>query len=141
MLINKTENHLNATKLQKKEYYLRNKEILKAKHKEYRLKNKEKRNEYNRLYNKLYPEKSAEKTSKRRALLKNAVHADSNKQIIDHFYKMSVRLTNCLGIKFHVDHIIPISKGGFHHESNLQVIPASLNLLKSSKINYSLPNY
>ena len=35
---------------------------------------------------------------------------------------------------FHVDHIMPLSRGGLHHEDNLRVIPAEENLRKHAKI-------
>lgn len=38
-----------------------------------------------------------------------------------------------LGYKMHVDHIIPLSKGGRHVASNLQILPAGLNLRKGTK--------
>lgn len=38
-----------------------------------------------------------------------------------------------LGEMFHVDHIIPLAKGGKHELSNLQVIPASDNLHKGAR--------
>lgn len=38
-----------------------------------------------------------------------------------------------LGEEFHVDHIIPISRGGAHQADNLQVIPAIDNLRKGKK--------
>jgi len=34
---------------------------------------------------------------------------------------------------WHVDHIIPLDKGGLHHPDNLQVIPAKQNLIKHNK--------
>lgn len=34
---------------------------------------------------------------------------------------------------FHVDHLIPLSKGGKHHHDNLRVIPAIDNLKKGAK--------
>jgi 5-methylcytosine-specific restriction endonuclease McrA len=42
-------------------------------------------------------------------------------------------LSSILGIPHEVDHIIPLAKGGLHHPSNLQVIPASVNRRKSAK--------
>ena len=36
-----------------------------------------------------------------------------------------------------VDHIIPISKGGLHHQDNLQYLPRTLNRKKSNKLNWS----
>ena len=50
------------------------------------------------------------------------------------FYKESERLTEETGIIHHVDHIIPISKGGLHHQDNLQVLTKIENLRKGNKI-------
>ena len=35
-----------------------------------------------------------------------------------------------LGHKMHVDHIIPLARGGLHHEDNLQILPAGINMRK-----------
>lgn len=40
---------------------------------------------------------------------------------------------NSGGVKHHVDHIIPISKGGNHSASNLRIVPAIVNLRKGAK--------
>lgn len=34
---------------------------------------------------------------------------------------------------YHVDHMIPLASGGFHHESNLCYLPAEINLSKGTK--------
>lgn len=39
-----------------------------------------------------------------------------------------------LGRKVHVDHIIPLSRGGRHHPDNLQILLMSQNLRKNDKI-------
>ena len=49
-------------------------------------------------------------------------------------YKESSRLNEEAGfIKYHVDHIKPLSKGGVHHPDNLQILLAEENLKKSDK--------
>jgi len=50
------------------------------------------------------------------------------------------KLAKALPGEWHVDHIIPLSKGGLHHPDNLQVIPAEDNLKKNAKLDYHIPN-
>lgn len=70
--------------------------------------------------------------AKRRARArKAAIGGDS--RFIAQFYRTARRISRCVGIRFHVDHIRPLSKGGAHHETNLQVIPARINLRKHAK--------
>lgn len=38
-----------------------------------------------------------------------------------------------LGHRMHVDHIKPLSKGGEHHQDNLQIIPIGINMRKGVK--------
>ena len=38
---------------------------------------------------------------------------------------------------YEVDHIVPISKGGLHHQDNLQYLPWITNRRKSNKLNWS----
>lgn len=51
---------------------------------------------------------------------------------IQQIYKHCARVSKKLKIPFHVDHIIPLSKGGLHHPLNLQVVPAKWNLRKNN---------
>jgi hypothetical protein len=48
------------------------------------------------------------------------------------FYIDSASLTKIYGVPFQVDHQTPLSKGGLHHQDNLQVMPASMNRRKGS---------
>ena len=38
-----------------------------------------------------------------------------------------------LGYKMHVDHIVALANGGLHHEDNLQILPAGINMRKGAK--------
>ena len=35
---------------------------------------------------------------------------------------------------YHLDHKVPLNKGGLHHQDNLMYVPANLNLRKSDKL-------
>lgn len=83
------------------------------------------------------------KCGKRRAAIKKSACnlCSEGKQLVKHFYDLSVRLESKLGIEFHVDHIVPLSLGGLHHPSNLQVVPARWNNKKYNRnTNLWLPN-
>ena len=49
-------------------------------------------------------------------------------------YKECGIITLDAGVPHHVDHIVPISKGGKHHPDNLQILTASENIAKSNKL-------
>ncbi len=40
---------------------------------------------------------------------------------------------------YHVDHIMPVSRGGKHHENNLCYLPAKLNISKSDRMPETVP--
>jgi 5-methylcytosine-specific restriction endonuclease McrA len=58
---------------------------------------------------------------------------EEEKEEVLKIYSESKRLTKESGVKHHVDHIKPLSKGGRHHPSNLQILTAEENLRKSDK--------
>ena len=58
-----------------------------------------------------------------------------DKELIEHAYGQRDRLNEEAGfIEYHVDHIIPLAKGGAHHPANLQVISARDNVRKGAKV-------
>lgn len=70
----------------------------------------------------------------RRARKLNQTPPDANRQIIAAFYHARARVVKCTGLDFHVDHIFPLAKGGPHHQANLQLLPAKINISKGAKI-------
>ena len=59
----------------------------------------------------------------------------ADRDAIRAFYRLAKLLEkHNPGTRYHVDHIIPLSKGGLHHQDNLQVMRADFNLRKANKI-------
>jgi hypothetical protein len=79
-------------------------------------------------------------SSKRRALLKNQLHPEHNFEIEKVLTHQCKRLYKRFGVRFEVDHIIPLDKGGWHHHLNLHVIPMALNRRKHTKDLSVLPD-
>lgn len=117
-----------------KQYNLLNKAKISKRKKQYRLDNLETCTERERAYKKAHPEKNTFFLAQRRAAILNATPDNANLDSIKAIYASCARVSKCLGIPHHVDHIIPLSKGGLHHEDNLQVIPAAENLSKGAKM-------
>jgi CRISPR/Cas system Type II protein with McrA/HNH and RuvC-like nuclease domain len=79
--------------------------------------------------------------ARKQARLRHQLMRRTGEKTLDEFdflvLKEAVHLTRLrnklCGGKWHVDHIIPISKGGPCSHDNLQVVPASWNQSKSNK--------
>jgi predicted DNA-binding protein len=127
--------------------------------KEWRQKNKEYVNAVSRKWKKNNPEKVKEMIesriqkdrdsylaerrmarAKRRAILKERLHPEHNFEIEKVLTDQCKRLYKKFGVKFEVDHIVPLDKGGWHHHLNLQVIPMVWNRRKHTKDASVLPN-
>jgi 5-methylcytosine-specific restriction endonuclease McrA len=99
--------------------------------------------ERNNRYRAENPDKVTAWKKKDRELNKARINADNAKRrgklqgslsleikqlyILKDFYQ-----SMSLGEVFHVDHIVPLAKGGQHHIENLQIIPAKDNLRKGA---------
>ena len=70
---------------------------------------------------------------KYQAIKRNSKVLCGDSNVIHTFYEAAQRVGKCLGIKFHVDHIVPLSLGGSHHQSNLQWVPYIWNLSKHNR--------
>ena len=52
--------------------------------------------------------------------------------VIRAFYATARRFQEVTGAQYHVDHIIPLVRGGLHHPSNMQVLRDIENLRKAT---------
>lgn len=71
---------------------------------------------------------------KRLYQLKALTPEGADKALIQKMYDKAKELTSLTGVRHEVDHIIPISKGGLHHQDNLQVLVWIENRKKGNKI-------
>jgi hypothetical protein len=109
-------------------------------------KNKEDHNAYHRAYKKSHraycnilgrgeharrPWIAGEKRNYYRA----SVQIGYNRKLARRIYEEVWRLNQAAGkIVWNVDHIVPLSLGGVHHEHNLQILTARQNVRKGDKI-------
>lgn len=95
--------------------------------------NKQQHLEWNSAWRKNNPNKAKAIAAKRRANLLNAKSDDADLGLIKLIYQ------GCPA-GYHVDHIMPLSKGGKHHELNLCYLPESANLSKKDKLPEEVPD-
>jgi hypothetical protein len=90
--------------------------------------------EKKRLYKKANPHKVAEHKARRRARMRGSSVPLTPAEVEEmrRIYKLRAVMSELRGEPYHVDHVVPLAKGGKHHPSNLEVIPASENYLKGS---------
>ena len=110
-------------------------ETTKAKRKLWREANKEKIREQNKKVIKRWVERNRAtvnaRAAERRALKLGGLKAGHSPGIERALHSLAERLRGCLKSQWHVDHTIPLAKGGPHHHGNLQVVPALWNLGKN----------
>lgn len=121
-------------------YAKANREQSNSSKRKWRAKNPEKQNASIRACKEAKPELykaiSNNAKARRRAAKIQATPEWADNKAISAIYKEAQRLQDALGIPMHVDHIVPLRGDlvcGLHVETNLQVIPAPLNLRKSNK--------
>jgi len=134
-------NNKEETKAKRKAWINANQDrYIEAKRRWY-LKNKEKICNLAKEFAKNNPEWKAAQCAKRRSLKIQAIPKWVDLELIEEFYVFAKERTEITGIKWHVDHIIPLNSKtvcGLHTVDNLQIIPASLN---SSKGNREIKKY
>ena len=126
-----------------KEYYQKNKKRISERKKKYHIDNKERMELKQKIYKKTESAKISIKNTrmKRRTITKTG---DVTTQQLQELYENSKFCywcnTNLKNKKIHLDHYIPLSKGGEHTLSNLVVSCPHCNHTKSNKDPYAFAN-
>jgi len=121
-------------------HYAENKDALLAVNAKYRAENPEREKARNAKWAKENPEKCAAKTRRRRAL-KLKAEGTHNRQDIDKLFLLQKGKCASCTIKliksgkniYHVDHIMPLTKGGGDGPDNLQLLCPVCNIKKNAK--------
>jgi len=120
----------------KKEYYIENKESIKA----YWDTNRERKKEYDAKYRSENTDKRVYYIARRRALKSKTMgygNAELTDLVMQEAAYVSKARTKATGTQHHVDHIVPLRGDtvcGFHVWNNLRVIPAYENIAKGNKL-------
>ena len=102
----------------------------------YRTINKEKVNAGNRAWRIKYPERARKSDSIKKARRYNAPGSFLPQQITELYKKQKGNCVICkstLHKKFHVDHVMPLARGGTNYIENIQLLCAPCNMSKSDK--------
>ena len=121
--------------LANKKYRENNKEKIAANGAKWAASNRNKINASNARYGMNNKDKVNSLTANRRAQRFGATiyMTKEDKSKIAELYTIAKDATKLFGYSWEVDHIVPLSKGGLHKLSNLQVVPMSWNRAKNNR--------
>jgi len=119
-------------------YHKRNRDTILARQREYYRDNSEKIKDSTSKYFKQNPESKRASERKRRLAkvgIKTFTKVDESKMLELQKNKCAscFKLVGGDGLKYHVDHIMPIALGGDNRPENLQILCADCNMRKSSR--------
>ena len=120
-----------------------NPEPFRAANRRWRERNIEIARERVRKYQRENPHALAFNAAQRRAVKLRATPSWANGFFISETYRLASLRTNTLGVKWVVDHIVPLRSSivcGLHVEHNLRVIPESVNAAKGNRYWPDMPN-
>jgi 5-methylcytosine-specific restriction endonuclease McrA len=122
------QNNLEQDTKNKKNYYQRNKEAVLEYAKAWKVANLERKRATDRA--------AARRTAARRRLAIEAqLKSMCNTELLE--LRLIYDEATLLGPNWHVDHIVPLSRGGEHRPYNLQIVNADYNVSKNAKLWYT----
>lgn len=94
-----------------------------------------------RAYHKLHPEHARASVLRRKARLINAVHPDHDFAAERELHRLALWATRATGEPWEVDHVIPLSRGGWHHHLNMQLLTKRANREKRDNPFWEWPGF
>jgi 5-methylcytosine-specific restriction endonuclease McrA len=131
------QRHPERIKQRSRAWYLANKEKVKARAAKWASENRERRKEIGRKSYHAYPEKARALRDRRRALLASASGCYTAQDVKIQLKLQRNRCYWCgtrLGTDYHIDHVIPLCRGGSNGRENIVISCASCNLRKNKKM-------
>lgn len=116
----------------RKRWTAANPEKIRATIKRFRQRHPRRAVEAMRRWQRNHPEAVSLLNRRRKALRRARLHPELDKRKERAICAECRRLTRATGRVHHVDHIIPLDLGGWHHHDNLQPMLQRLNILKSN---------
>lgn len=119
-----------------KRYMAKNPNLAAEKAKQWRAENPEKKKTYAREYLKSHAQEHCDRQKRRyaRTGASPVKPTPAEKILIRQVYAEARRRTESTGVPHHVDHIIPLARGGLHLPHNLQILTAAENIAKSDRL-------
>ena len=96
--------------------------------------NRERCCERTRAWREANPDKNLALKATRRARKLAALDSTASQTAIAALHAEAKMAEAFMGQRFAVDHVVPLSRGGKHHEDNLRVLPARLNSVKHARL-------
>ena len=123
-----------CARLRRRKRYEKNKERENRTAKAWRESNREHIRKYNKKRQQCPEHKANKAKAQRTRKARERASSNNNCSEISKLYAEAIALEKLTGIKFHVDHIIPLCKGGEHKITNLQILTEQENLAKGGKM-------
>jgi hypothetical protein len=122
-------------------YDARHPEKVRAKKAIWAANNVERRRELMRLWSSVNSHRMKANARRREARMLNQLHPEHDIEAERQIHRECEALSKATGVIHHVDHIIPLARGGWHHHQNMQILPGALNIGKHHDPFWTHPSY